>query len=254
MIPLCQGRFIRRSYLITHLRKIHCFDRRKAIETALKAELSFVIPLSPKEPTTTSTPLYQPELEDISDDDFPDEYQPNTHSNEYQPDDSELQPEIVKSPSVCTSPSQSIDSAVPEEIFNDVDFWTELEDYLIQPENDVTPSHSDFETSPSDNTSEVCNEIPASTAAEFDDYQPEPSSYNQEQYDSVKYTSIQLTINKTEHMKDGEVVSVSRSSSIGLSDNLSVNDVSENMGQLFDYIHSEFVEYANHYHDNQSDQ
>ena len=95
------------------------------MEIALKAELTFVIPLSPKEHTTqTSTPLYQPKLEDISDDDFPDENLTNTHSNEYQPDDSELQFELVKSPGVCASSSQIIDSAVPDEILNDVEFWT----------------------------------------------------------------------------------------------------------------------------------
>ena len=53
-------------------------------------------------------------------------------------------------------------------------------------------------------------------------------------------------LNKTEKIRNGNVVAVTRSSSIGVSNNISEMDIRENLSNIFQYIHDEFKAYANY--------
>lgn len=72
---------------------------------------------------------------------------------------------------------------------------------------------------------------------------------SEEEFDDMLITSINLTLSKTEKFKDGKVQSVSRTASIGYSENLSEMDIKENVKNIFDYVQNEFTEYAKYYHD-----
>lgn len=64
---------------------------------------------------------------------------------------------------------------------------------------------------------------------------------SEEECDEMLITSINLTLSKTEKFKDGKVQSVSRSASIGYSENLCEQDIKENVKNIFDYVQNEFT-------------
>ncbi len=66
------------------------------------------------------------------------------------------------------------------------------------------------------------------------------SSDEENEDDEHLITSINLTITKTETIRNGEVIKVNRSAAIGFSQNLTERDVTDNLGDIFDDIQSEF--------------
>jgi len=68
----------------------------------------------------------------------------------------------------------------------------------------------------------------------------------------VKITSINLTLTKTETIKNGKVVKCKRSASIGHSDTICTNEIQKNVKNIMSYIHDEFNEFANYFHDVQN--
>ena len=65
--------------------------------------------------------------------------------------------------------------------------------------------------------------------------------------DEIKVSAINVTLYKTEKFKDGELCSVSRTASVGYTENISPLDIGDSLPSIFSHISREFNIYARHY-------
>ena len=315
-IKACRSKFIRRGYLITHLRKIHNIEHNKANEMADNVKCTYITLMENKsiledisdseECFKNMTPQrspYNPSLEDISDEEnelfnliestppFNDENDENNNvtesfieeltdndntgvigiisakissgsSEDNYRDDTENVTEpllegvinpgrddflgIISDGSISSS---SIDNhsdeteIVTEPLLEGV-IDTRSDDIIGNISDDVSLNESNIDTHSEeeinhDNNSEIDEEPEIILIDSGDDDGEE-----------TLITTINLTLTKKEQFRNGQLQSVTRSSSIGYSQNLCENDITANLQDIFTYVQNEFTEYANYYHDN----
>lgn len=104
----------------------------------------------------------------------------------------------------------------------------------VSGDNHTVGVHGEGHTENSDNVDELSDCI--SLSSESDE-------------EEICFTKMNLTFTKKETIRSGKVVSVSRSATIGYSNNISANDVKHTLKDMFQYVHNEFSEYAKYCND-----
>lgn len=135
----------------------------------------------------------------------------------------------------CTNSSEGdyIDSNGVDVSTNDVN-GTNVGTSYVSGDNHTVGVHGAGEAENSDNVDELSDCI--SLSSESDE-------------EEVCFNKMNLTFTKTETIRSGKVVSVSRSATIGYSNNISANDIKHTLKDMFQYVHNEFAEYAKYCND-----
>lgn len=304
IVPLCKGKFIRRSYLTTHLRKVHKFERQAAKKYADKVERvahqphtsesvheDGLLDISDDE-LTPSTPSCQPVFEDISVDelntcsydDFVDsllgdntiiENTVSALTEDVSTEKSTSEMFIAGETNFCDNISDtndvsttSVDNAVKNLIetltesdvnsgnCETVDVANVSETFVGDDISNVSLDYNDDLINYELDDTNVTDESLPGKQNDSSHYTSEKSDVitisDNEEYDEIHFSTINLTLCKTDKVRDNTVISTTRTASIGYSDNMSETDIRHKLKDIFKYVHDEFTEYAHHYQYNQN--
>lgn len=304
----CKSKFIRRSYLTTHLRKVHGFDRQEAKDlskgvvpvSTQSSSTSYTLEeisdnedffafldkhdaeiepsvnttgcctlltsdnavstceAAPATTVTLSSSPYHPLIEDISDSDID---LPNTTdflgfspiSVDSNINNDNCLQQLIDGSDESGDICQDI-SDFSNIVYNQGDTQSNVSD-IVQNSFSVKDGNNNECVKTCDNSETLVTSEDEETSirdTHNDDNVSNDSFILIESEDEPELTivtSINLTLTKTERVTNGEVTSVTRSASIGYSEGIGEDFVRNNIQNIFDYVQSEFSEYARFYHD-----